>query len=66
MLGLSRPNDKEGPPARDPTAERVAALEAELEHRAQEQAFAAEERRRAAYQENQRAAIAKREAGGWG
>jgi hypothetical protein len=53
------------PPARDHTAERVAALEAELEHQAHEQYFASEARRRQDYQERQRAAVAKRESRGW-
>jgi hypothetical protein len=53
------------PPAHDLNAERIATLEAELEHQALEQSFAAEERRRAAYQERQRAAVARRESRGW-
>ena len=60
--GLSRLLE---PPARDHTAERVAALEAELEAQAHERAFASEERRRAAYQERSRAAVARRETRGW-
>jgi hypothetical protein len=54
------------PPPRDPTAERVAALEAELEHQAQEQAFQAERRRSERYLADQRAAVARREERGWG
>jgi hypothetical protein len=53
------------PPPPDITSSRIAELEAALEHQAQEQAFAAEARRRAAYQERQRAAVARRESGGW-
>jgi hypothetical protein len=47
------------------TAERVAALEYELAMQADQQAADAERSRSAKYQADQRAAIARREAGGW-
>jgi hypothetical protein len=53
------------PAPRDLSAERIAALEYELECQANQQAADTERARSARYRQDQLAAIAKREAGGW-